>query len=110
MNKNIEILKIARVCFSRVTRGYETETEILGVFSEPQEVYKALKKLDVNSADFDYLSIDEGDIPESNIPEGSYGIVLDSTDNTDDTVVIYWESYALNELASSSIWDEKMEE
>ena len=88
MKQEIEILKIAKIYFSHVTRGYETETEILGVFSEPQEVYRALKKLEVTSADFDYLHLDEGD----------------------DTVVIFWETYDLNEIAPSSIWDEFCEE
>lgn len=105
MKQEIEILKIAKIYFSHVTRGYETETEILGVFSEPQEVYRALKKLEVTSADFDYLYLDEGDIPD-----GSYGIVLDNDNEDDDTVVIFWETYELNEIAPSSIWDEFCEE
>lgn len=105
MNKNIEILKIARTAFSTLYRSYVTETEILGVFSEPQEVYRALKKLEVTSADFDYLHLDEGDIPD-----GSYGTVLDNDNEDDDTVVIFWETYDLNEIAPSSIWDEFCEE
>lgn len=102
-DKNIEILKIARTAFSTLYRSYVTETEILGTFSSEEEVHKAINSLGLSIDDFDYLSLSVGDVPDD-----SYGIVVKEDDDTENQVVIYWESYALNEIADSYIWEEEM--
>lgn len=104
MRQEIEILKIARTAFSTLYRSYVTETEILGVFSSKEEVHRAISSLGISIDDFDYLSLSVGDVPDD-----SYGIVV-KDDDTQNQVVIYWESYALNELASSYIWEEMKED
>ena len=105
MRQEIEILKIARTAFSTLYRSYVTETEILGVFSSKEEVHRVISSLEISIDDFDYLSLSVGDVPDD-----SYGIVIKEDDDTQNQVVIYWESYALNELVSSYIWEEMKED
>lgn len=98
MNQQIEVLKIANVYPAKPLCTYKTETEILGVFSESYKVYEAIANLGINTDDFDYLNL-KGDIPDD-----AFGVVL--CDNEDGMIVIYWETYDLDELMESYIWDE----
>lgn len=101
MIKKIEILKVANIYYSRANRAYNTETEILGLFSSEEEIKRAIKSLGFDPEEFDYLE-EIGDVLDD-----SYGFVVD---NGDDTLVIYWETYDLDEFAPSIIWEDYCEE
>lgn len=102
MIQKIEVLKIANIYYSRVQRGYNTETEILGLFSSEEETNRAIGALGFDPEDFDYLETN-GDVPD-----GSYGLIVDNMDGNE--LVIYWETYDLNDFTPSNIWEDYCEE
>lgn len=101
MTKKVEVLKIANIYYSRAYREYKTETEVLGLFSSPEDTRRAIKDMGFDPKGFDYLE-SIGDVPDD-----SYGLIVD---NTDDTLVIYWETYYLDEVIPSCIWEDYREE
>lgn len=101
MIQKIEVLKIANIYYSRAYRDYITETEILGMFSSEDEIKRAIKSLGFDPEEFDYLE-EIGDVLDD-----SYGFIVD---NGDDELVIYWETYDLDEFTPSTIWEDYCEE
>lgn len=102
MIKKIEVLKIARAYFSRLQRGYYTETEVLGYFSSVEDTHRAIKELGFDPDKFEYLGVHDW------IPDDSYGLFIEDTGS--ESLVIYWETYYLNEFTPSAIWEDYCEE
>lgn len=102
MIQKIEVLKIASIYSSRTQRGYNTETEILGLFSSEDELRRAIGALGFDPEDFEYL------VTDGDVPDGSYGIIVDNMDGEE--IVIYWETYDLNDFIPSNIWEDYCEE
>lgn len=103
MKQKIEALKIAKFYYSKLKKEYSAETETLGFFTSEEKAHRAIRKLGFEPEDFNYLEDGFGIIPDD-----SFGIVLDKTN--DSKIIIYWETYDLNDFTPSDIWEEYCEE
>lgn len=103
MIQKIEVLKITNIHYSRLKREYDTETEILGFFSSEEETRRAIGALGFDPEDFTYLGDGHGVTPDD-----SYGIIVDNMDGSE--LIIYWETYDLDDFIPSSIWEDYCEE
>lgn len=100
MGKKIEVLKITKINYTVI--GSYSDTETLGLFSTEDDIHRAVGALGFDVRDFDYLSAD------GNIPDDSYGMTIYSDD--EERVIIYWETYDLDEFTESTIWEDYCEE
>lgn len=103
MIQKIEVLKITNIYYSRAHRDYNTETEILGFFSSKEEIRRAIGALGFDPEDFTYLGDGYGVTPDD-----SYGIIVDNMNGSE--IIIYWETYDLDEFTESTIWEDYCEE
>ncbi|WP_288940283.1 hypothetical protein [uncultured Streptococcus sp.] len=103
MIQKIEVLKITKIYYSRKYRDYDTETELLGIFSSETEVHRAIGALGFDPEDFKYLG-DGGGV----IPDDSYGVIVDNMNGSE--LFIYWETYDLDDFTPSTIWEDYCEE
>lgn len=100
MIRKIEVLKITKINYTVI--GSYSDTETLGLFSTEDDIRRAVGALGFDVGDFDYMSAD------GNIPDDSYGMSIYSDDEK--RVIIYWETYDLDEFAESTIWEDYYEE
>ena len=103
MKQKIEVLKIAKFYYSKLKKEYSAETETLGFFTSEEKTHRAIRKLGLEPEDFNYLEYGFGIIPDD-----SFGIVLDKTN--DSKIIIYCETYDLNDFTPSNIWEEYCDE
>jgi len=103
MKQKIEVLKITKFYYSKLKKEYSAETETLGFFTSEEKTHRAIRKLGLEPEDFNYLEYGFGIIPDD-----SFGIVVDKTN--DSKLIIYCETYELNDFTPSNIWEEYCEE
>ena len=106
MKQKIEVLKITKYYYSKQKKEYSAETEVLGFFTSEEKTHRAIRKLGLEPEDFNCLEYGFGIIPD-----GSFGIVVDSTFKfANEKLIIYCETYELNDFTPSNIWEEYCEE
>lgn len=100
MIQKIEVLKITKINYTCI--GSYSDTETLGLFSTEDDIRRAVGALGFDVGDFDYISAD------GNIPDDSYGLSIYNDD--EERIIIYWETYDLDEFTESTIWEDYCEE
>lgn len=100
MVQEVEILKITKINYTTI--GSYSDTETLGLFSSEDDIRRAVGILGFDIDDFSYLSAD------GNIPDDSYGLSI--YNDEEERVIIYWETYGLDEFTESTIWEDYFEE